>query len=51
MVKSGGPNHPFGSVVVPVPRRISEMVTAIFPPPGTDPTPYPPPKSSPSPAP
>lgn len=51
MVKSGGPNHPYGSVVVPVPRRISEMVAAIFPPPGTQPTPYPPPKSSPSAAP
>ena len=33
MVKSGGRNHPYGSVVIPVPSRIAEMVAAIFPPP------------------
>jgi LCP family protein required for cell wall assembly len=42
MVKSGGPNHPYGSVVVPVPKRIAQMVAAIFPPPGTPPGPWPP---------
>jgi polyisoprenyl-teichoic acid--peptidoglycan teichoic acid transferase len=42
MVKSGGANHPFGSVVIPVPSRIKQMVAAIFTPPGTPPAPWPP---------
>jgi len=46
MVKSGGKGHPYGSVVIPVPKRIAEMVAAIFPPPGTEPGPWPPPKTS-----
>jgi LCP family protein required for cell wall assembly len=46
MVKSGGRGHPYGSVVIPVPSRIAEMVAAIFPPPGTEPGPWPPPKTS-----
>ena len=46
MVKSGGRNHPYGSVVIPVPSRIAEMVAAIFPAPGTEPGPWPPPKTS-----
>jgi LCP family protein required for cell wall assembly len=44
MVKSGGENHPYGSVVIPVPKRIAEMVAVIFPPPGTAPGEWPPPK-------
>jgi LCP family protein required for cell wall assembly len=42
MVKSGGKNHPFGSVVIPVPSRIAQLVKAIFTPPGTAPAPWPP---------
>ena len=42
MVKSGGKNHPYGSVVIPVPSRIAEMVAAIFPPPGSPPAAWPP---------
>jgi polyisoprenyl-teichoic acid--peptidoglycan teichoic acid transferase len=49
MVKSGGANHPFGSVVIPVPSRIKQMVAAIFTPPGTPPAAWPP--ASPSAAP
>jgi anionic cell wall polymer biosynthesis LytR-Cps2A-Psr (LCP) family protein len=41
MVKSGGKNHPFGSVVIPVPKRIAEMVAIIFTEPGTPPGPWP----------
>jgi len=44
MVKSGGKNHPYGSVVIPVPERIAQMVAVIFPPPGTPPGEWPPPK-------
>lgn len=42
MVKSGGKNHPYGSVVIPVPKRIAEMVAVVFPKPGTTPGPWPP---------
>jgi LCP family protein required for cell wall assembly len=42
MVKSGGANNPYGSVVVPVPSRIRQMVAVIFPPPGTPPGVWPP---------
>jgi polyisoprenyl-teichoic acid--peptidoglycan teichoic acid transferase len=42
MVKSGGKNHPYGSVVIPVPKRIAEMVAVVFPAPGTKPGPWPP---------
>jgi LCP family protein required for cell wall assembly len=45
MVKSGGKNHRYGSVVVPVPKRIAEMVAVIFPEPGTAPGEWPPPKA------
>ena len=51
MVKSGGKNHPYGSVLIPVPRRISQMVAIVFTPPGTPPGEWPPPKSTPSPSP
>jgi LCP family protein required for cell wall assembly len=49
MVKSGGANNPYGSVVIPVPLRIRQMVAAIFPPAGTPPGPWPP-KPTPSPS-
>jgi anionic cell wall polymer biosynthesis LytR-Cps2A-Psr (LCP) family protein len=42
MVKSGGRGHPYGSVVIPVPSRIAEMVAIVFPEPGTEPGPWPP---------
>jgi LCP family protein required for cell wall assembly len=42
MVKSGGANHPYGSVVIPVPSRIAEMVAVVFPEPGVTPGPWPP---------
>ncbi len=42
MVKSGGKGHPYGSVVVPVPSRIAEMVAVVFTEPGTPPGPWPP---------
>jgi LCP family protein required for cell wall assembly len=42
MVKSGGANNPYGSVVIPVPQRIRQMVAVIFTPPGTPPGPWPP---------
>jgi polyisoprenyl-teichoic acid--peptidoglycan teichoic acid transferase len=45
MVKSGGKNHPYGSVVIPVPERIAEMVALIFPEPGTPPAAWPPAKT------
>jgi LCP family protein required for cell wall assembly len=48
MVKAGGANNPYGSVVIPVPTRIKQMVAAIFPPPGT--TPAWPPKPTPRPS-
>ena len=48
MVKSGGANNPYGSVVIPVPTRIKQMVAAIFTPPGTPPQPWPPASFSPS---
>ena len=41
MVKSGGANHPYGSVVIPVPSRIAEMVAIVFPEPGATPGPWP----------
>ena len=34
MVRSGGRNHRYGSVVIPVPKRIAEMVAIVFTPPG-----------------
>ena len=46
MVKSGGKNHQYGSVVIPVPKRIAEMVAIVFTAPGTPPGPWPPPKTS-----
>ncbi len=49
MVKSGGANNPYGSVVVPVPSRIRQMVAVIFSPPGTPAGPWPP-KPSPRPS-
>jgi LCP family protein required for cell wall assembly len=49
MVKSGGANNPYGSVVVPVPMRIRQLVATIFPPPGTPPGPWPP-KATPRPS-
>ena len=45
MVKSGGKNHRYGSVVIPVPKRIAEMVATVLPPPGTPPGAWPPPKA------
>jgi LCP family protein required for cell wall assembly len=51
MVKSGGKNHPYGSVVIPVPRRIAEMVALVFTKPGVPPGPWPIPKPSKSPSP
>jgi LCP family protein required for cell wall assembly len=44
MVKSGGKGHPYGSVVIPVPTRIAEMVAIVFTQPGTPPGPWPTPK-------
>lgn len=41
MVKSGGRDHPYGSVVIPVPSRIAELVALVFPEPGTQPKPWP----------
>ena len=49
MVKSGGKNHPYGSVVIPVPKRIAEMVAIVFTKPGTPPGPWPTPKPTPKP--
>ena len=49
MVKSGGKGHPYGSVVIPVPTRIAEMVEIVFTPPGTPPGPWPTPKATPKP--
>lgn len=49
MVKSGGKNHKYGSVVVPVPKRIAEMVAIVFTEPGTPPGPWPTPKPTPKP--
>ena len=52
MVKAGAANNPYGSVVIPVPLRIKQMVAVIFTPPGTLPGPWPPdssPRPSPSP--
>jgi LCP family protein required for cell wall assembly len=46
MVKSGGKNHPYGSVVIPVRSRIAEMVAVLFTEPGTPPGPWPTPKPS-----
>ena len=51
MVKSGGKGHPYGSVVIPVPTRIAEMVAIVFTPPGTPPGPWPTPKPSKAPSP
>lgn len=51
MVKSGGKNHPYGSVVIPVPKRIAEMVAVVFTEPGTTPGPWPIPKPGKSPSP
>ena len=42
MVKSGGANNPYGSVVIPVPSRIRQMVAVIFSLPGTPAGPWPP---------
>jgi polyisoprenyl-teichoic acid--peptidoglycan teichoic acid transferase len=42
MVKAGAANNPYGSVVIPVPQRIRQMVAVIFTPPGTPPGPWPP---------
>ncbi len=50
MVKSGGRNHPYGSVVIPVPKRIAQMVAIVFTKPGTPPGPWPIPKPTKSPA-
>lgn len=49
MVKSGGKNHRYGSVVIPVPKRIAEMVAIVFTEPGTPPGPWPTPKPTPKP--
>ena len=49
MVKSGGRNHKYGSVVIPVPERIAEMVALVFTEPGTPPGPWPIPKATPAP--
>ena len=49
MVKAGAANNPYGSVVIPVPLRIKQMVAVIFTPPGTPPGPWPP-DSSPRPS-
>jgi hypothetical protein len=49
MVKAGAANNPYGSVVIPVPVRIKQMVAVIFPPAGTPPGPWPP-KASPRPS-
>ena len=49
MVKSGGRNHRYGSVVIPVPKRIAEMVAIVFTEPGTPPGPWPTPKPTPKP--
>jgi hypothetical protein len=49
MVKSGGKNHKYGSVVIPVPERIAEMVALVFTEPGTPPGPWPIPKATPAP--
>ena len=51
MVKSGGKNHKYGSVVIPVPKRIAEMVAIVFTEPGTPPGPWPTPKPSKAPTP
>jgi polyisoprenyl-teichoic acid--peptidoglycan teichoic acid transferase len=51
MVKSGGRGHPYGSVVIPVPKRIAEMVAIVFTAPGTAPGPWPIPKPTKSPSP
>jgi polyisoprenyl-teichoic acid--peptidoglycan teichoic acid transferase len=51
MVKSGGKGHPYGSVVIPVPKRIAQMVAIVFTPPGTPPGPWPIPKPTTSPSP
>ena len=49
MVKAGAANNPYGSVVIPVPVRIKQMVAVIFPPAGTPPGPWPP-KATPRPS-
>jgi LCP family protein required for cell wall assembly len=51
MVKSGGKGHPYGSVVIPVPKRIAEMVAIVFTEPGTPPGPWPTPKPTKAPSP
>ena len=51
MVKSGGKDHKYGSVVIPVPKRIAEMVAIVFTEPGTPPGPWPTPKPSKAPTP
>ncbi len=51
MVKSGGRNHPYGSVVIPVPKRIAQMVAIVFTPAGTPPGTWPIPKATKSPSP
>lgn len=50
MVRSGGPNHPYGSVQIPNVKRIQEMAKLVFSPPGTPPV-WPPPKAGSSPEP
>ncbi len=50
MLRSGGPNHPYGSVQIPNLKRIRDMAKYVFPPPGVTPA-WPPPKASPAPSP
>jgi LCP family protein required for cell wall assembly len=50
MVRSGGPNHPYGSVQIPNIKRIQDMAKFVFPAPGVTPV-WPPPKASPAPSP
>lgn len=50
MVRSGGPNHPYGSVQIPNIKRIQEMAKHVFPEPGVAPQ-WPVRKASPAPSP
>lgn len=50
LVKSGGRNHPYGSVQVPNVPAIQAMAALLFPEPGTVPTPWPTPKPTKAPA-
>jgi LCP family protein required for cell wall assembly len=50
LVHSGGKNHPYGSVQVPVVPAIQAMAKLVFPAPGIAPTPWPTPKPTKAPA-